>query len=191
LIDSILDISRMESGEKIVLQPKETDLRLLIGAVVPVFEPIIKEKGITLSIHINESPLTVCADEDRTKQIVINLLLNAVKFTEKGGINIHAGLSAKDVKKGTPSFAEVCIEDTGIGIREEDLIHIFDKFTQVDASINRKYEGTGLGLNIVKRLVELHNGEVRVESVYGEGSKFCFTLPLKREVFEATRSNIS
>jgi signal transduction histidine kinase len=181
VIDNIIDVSKMEAGEKVSLQPKEVDLKSLIESVVPVFEPIIKEKGLTLSITIDESPLTVYADEDRTEQIVINLLSNAVKFTEKGGITVRAGLSQKDVKKVVPFFAEVCIEDTGIGIKEEDIVHIFDKFTQADAFINRKYEGTGLGLNIVKRLVELHGGEVWVRSVYGEGSRFCFTLPSSRK----------
>ena len=187
LIDNILDVSKMESGAKIALQPKEIDLKSLIGSVVPVFEPVIKEKGLILTVNIDESLLPVYADEDRTKQIMANLLSNAVKFTEKGGITIRAGLTEKGVNTGMqPSFAEVCVEDTGIGIREEDLIHIFDRFTQVDASINRRYEGTGLGLNIVKRLVELQKGEVWVKSIYGEGSKFCFTLPLNRKIFEAT-----
>jgi len=181
LINNILDISKMEAGEKITLRREEIDFKLLIESIDIVFEPIIKQKGLTFITDIDENLPPVYADKDRITQILTNLLSNAVKFTEKGGITIRAKLSEKGNKTGEiSSFAEVCVEDTGIGIKDEDVVKIFDKFTQVDVSIHRKYEGTGLGLNIVKRLVELHNGEIRVTSIYGEGSKFCFTIPLKK-----------
>jgi len=181
LINDILDVSKMESGEKITLDPKEIDLKLLIESIASGFEPVMKQKGLTFTINIDDDLPPVYVDEDRTKQIMINLLSNAVKFAEKGGVTIKARLSDKRIEPGKPpSFSEVCVEDTGIGIKEEDISHIFENFTQVDGSINRKYEGTGLGLNIVKRLVELHKGEIWVTTKYGEGSKFCFTLPLKR-----------
>jgi signal transduction histidine kinase len=183
LINNILDISKMETGEKITLRREEIDFKLLIESIDIVFKPIIKQKGLTFITDIDENLPPIYADKDRITQILTNLLSNAVKFTEKGGITIHAKLSEKGIKTGEiSSFAEVCVEDTGIGIKEEDVINIFDKFTQVDVSIHRKYEGTGLGLNIVKRLVELHNGEIWVTSTYGEGSKFCFTLPLKKDL---------
>jgi len=120
---------------------------------------------------------------------LINLVSNAVKFTHRGGITISAKLSTVNIKPGEiPIFAEVCVEDTGIGIKEEDLKKIFDKFVQVDPTLRREYEGTGLGLSIVKGYVELHKGELWVISKYGEGSKFCFTLPSKKEVFEISKA---
>jgi signal transduction histidine kinase len=181
LINNILDVSKIESGEKIQLQPKEFNIKLLIESVVSTFEPIIKQKNLNLTVNINENLPPIYADEDRIQQIVINLLSNAIKFTHKGSINIDVKLSVKGIKQGeTPLFAEICITDTGIGIKEEDINKIFDKFVQVDSSLNRQYEGTGLGLNIVKKLIEIHGGEIWVMSKYGEGSTFCFTLPLKR-----------
>jgi signal transduction histidine kinase len=182
LINNVLDISRMEAGEKITLRQEEIDIKSLIESIDIVFEPIIKQKGLTFIKAIDENLPPIYADKDRITQILMNLLSNAVKFTENGGITVRAKPSEKGIKTGMKSsFAEFCIEDTGIGIKEEDVINIFDKFTQADVSIHRKYEGTGLGLNIVKRLVELHDGEIWVTSTYGEGSKFYFTLPLKKE----------
>jgi len=162
---------------------KEINLKLLIESVVSVFEFIIKQKGLTCTVNIYENLPPIYADEERIKKILTSLLSNAVKFTEKGGVSINAKLSEKGIKRAEPPiFAEVCVEDTGIGIKKEEIIKIFDKFAQVEASINRQYEGTGLGLNIVKRLVELHKGKIWVTSTYGKGSKFCFTLPLKKSL---------
>ena len=184
LINDVLDISKIESG-KIELQPKEIYLKLLIDSVIPTFEPMIKQKGLTFTINLNENLLPVYGDEDKVKQIFINLLSNAVKFTHQGGITISAKPSERGIKPGeSPLFVEVCVEDTGIGIKDEDIGKIFGKFTQVDVSIIRQYEGTGLGLNIARGLVALHKGLIWVTSKYGEGSKFCFTLPLKKEILE-------
>lgn len=184
LINDVLDISKIESG-KIELQPKEIYLKLLIDSVIPTFEPMIKQKGLTFTINLNENLLPVYGDEDKVKQIFINLLSNAVKFTQQGGITISAKPSERGIKHGeSPLFVEVCVEDTGIGIKDEDIGKIFGKFTQVDVSTIRQYEGTGLGLNIARGLVALHKGLIWVTSKYGEGSKFCFTLPLKKEIFE-------
>ncbi len=184
LINDVLDISKIESG-KIELQPKEIYLKLLIDSVIPTFEPMIKQKGLTFTINLNENLLPVYGDEDKVKQIFINLLSNAVKFTHQGGITISAKPSERGIKPGeSPIFVEVCVEDTGIGIKDEDIGKIFGKFTQVDVSTIRQYEGTGLGLNIARGLVALHKGLIWVTSKYGEGSKFCFTLPLKKEILE-------
>jgi len=178
LINNVLDVSKMESGERIQLQLKEFDLKVLIESVVSTFNPIIKQKSLNLTVNIDENLPPIYADEDRIEQTVINLLSNAVKFTDKGSITIDVRLSIRGIKQGeTPIFADICITDTGIGIKEEDINKIFDKFTQVDSSLNRQYEGTGLGLNIVKKLVEINGGEIWVTSKYGEGSTFCFTLP--------------
>ncbi len=184
LINDVLDVSKMESG-KVGLEVKELDLRWLVDSVIPMFEPLINQKGISLSVKTDEGLPIIYGDEERIKQILINLLSNAVKFTHKGEITISARLSDSGIKPGEPAiFEEVCIEDTGIGIKEEDLGRIFDKFVQVDPSTVRLYEGTGLGLSIVRGLVLLHKGKIWVESKYGEGSRFCFTLPIKKEIYE-------
>jgi len=184
LINDVLDVSKIESG-KIELQLRELDLKLLIESVIPTFEPMIKQKRITFRIDLDENLPQVYGDEDKVRQIFINLLSNSVKFTQHGGITISAKPSERGIKPGeSPLFLEICIEDTGIGIKDEDIGKIFDKFTQVDISTIRQYEGTGLGLNIARGLVALHKGLIWVTSKYGEGSKFCFTLPLKKEILE-------
>jgi CheY-like chemotaxis protein len=127
----------------------------------------------------------IYGDEDRIREIFINLLSNAVKFTQKGGITISAKLSERAVKPGEPPmFMEICVEDTGIGIKEEDIGKIFDKFVQADLTTVRQYEGTGLGLSIARGLVSLHKGIIWATSKVGEGSRFCFTLPLIKEILE-------
>jgi signal transduction histidine kinase/CheY-like chemotaxis protein len=184
LINDVLDISKIEAG-KVELDIKELDLKWLIDSVIPTFEPLIKQKGLTLTVNIDAGLPLIYGDEERIKQILINLLSNAAKFTHQGGITISAKLSERGVKPGEPSiFAEVCVEDTGIGIKEEDLGKIFDKFVQVDLTTVREYEGTGLGLSITRGLVSLHKGMIWATSKYGEGSRFCFTLPLKKEILE-------
>ncbi len=184
LINDVLDISKIESG-KMKLSPKEIDIKWLIESVLPTFEPLIQQKNLSLSINIPETMPLIYGDEDKIKQILINLLSNAIKFTHKGGININAKISERGVKAGAePLFAEICIEDTGIGIKEEDIGKIFDKFVQVDLTTVRQYEGTGLGLSIARGLVSLHKGMIWATSKIGEGSKFCFTIPIKKEVLE-------
>ena len=184
LINDVLDISKIESG-KVELEIKELDLRWLIESVIPTFEPFMKQKGLTLTINIAEGLPLIYGDGERIKQILINLLSNAVKFTHEGGITISAKLSERGVGHGeAPIFAEICVEDTGIGIKEEDVGRIFDKFVQVDLTMMRQYEGTGLGLSITRGLVSLHKGMIWVTSEYGKGSRFCFTLPLKKEILE-------
>lgn len=176
LIDDILSMSRIESA-KVRLAIKEIDVKELIAALVPMFEPLARQKGLTLTVDVEDDLPSACGDEDKIKQVLINLLSNAVKFTHKGGVSVRARS-----KGGPPLFMEVCVEDTGIGIKEEDLKKIFAKFYQVDFTLVRKYEGAGIGLSVAKGLVEMHKGEIWATSKFGEGSKFCFTLPLKREM---------
>jgi signal transduction histidine kinase len=184
LINDVLDISKIEAG-KVELEIKELDLRWLIDSVITTFETITKQKGLTITVKIDEGFPLIYGDEDRIKQILINLLSNAVKFTHQGGITISAKLSERGIKPGEPPiFTEVCVEDTGIGINEEDISRIFDKFVQVDLTTIRQYEGTGLGLSITRGLVSLHKGVIWVTSKSEEGSKFYFTLPLKKEILE-------
>lgn len=184
LINDVLDISKIESG-KMKLSPKEIDVKWLIDTVLPTFEPLIKQKNLTLNINIEEGLPLIYGDEDKIKQVLINLLSNALKFTHKGSITISARTSERGFRAGEePIFAEICVEDTGIGIKEEDIGKIFDKFVQVDLTTVRQYEGTGLGLSIARGLVALHKGMIWVTSKPGEGSKFCFTIPLKKEILE-------
>lgn len=184
LINDILDVSKIESG-KIELETKELNLKWLIESIIPTFEPLMTQKGLILTINFDEKLPPVYGDEDKVKQVFINLVSNAVKFTHHGGIIISAKPSERGIKPGElPIFTEICVEDTGIGIKDEDLGKIFDKFTQVDISAIRQYEGTGLGLSIARGLVAMHKGVIWVTSKYGEGSKFCFTLPLKKEILE-------
>lgn len=186
LINDVLDISKIESG-KMKLSPKEIDLKWIIESVTPTFEPLMKKKGITLTINIAEGLPLIFGDEDKVKQILINLLSNAIKFTNKGGITIKARISERGINPGEPPvFAEICVEDTGIGIKEEDLNKIFDKFVQADLTTVRQYEGTGLGLSIARGLAALHKGMIWVTSTYGKGSTFCFTIPLHKELLEKT-----
>jgi len=184
LINDVLDISKIESG-KIELRTGELDLKELIDGIMVTFEPLIAKKGLTFSINIENGAEKLYADYDKAKQILINLISNAVKFTHQGGITINARVSerGKD-REGNPQFIEISVADTGIGIKREDLDRIFDKFAQADISTTRQYEGTGLGLSIVRGLVALHKGMVWVESEVGKGSTFYVLLPFKREVFE-------
>ncbi len=184
LIDDTLNISKIESA-KVALEVKDLNMKWLIDSLIPTFEPLIKQKGLTLTINLDKNLPIVYGDEGKIKQILVNLLSNAVKFTRKGGITITTGPQEHGVKPGgQPQFMEICIEDTGIGIKEDDINKIFDKFVQIDFAYKRQYEGAGLGLSIVKGLVKLHRGNIWVTSVFGEGSKFCFTLPLKKEILE-------
>ena len=184
LINDVLDISKIEAG-KMKINPKELDLRWLIESATPTLEPQIRMKGITLTVNVPDELPHVYGDEARLKEVLINLLSNAIKFTHEGGITISAKLSERGVKPGeAPLFMEICVADTGIGIREEDVGKIFDKFVQADLTTIRQYEGTGLGLSIARGLISLHKGMIWVTSKLEEGSTFCFTLPLKKEMLE-------
>jgi signal transduction histidine kinase/DNA-binding response OmpR family regulator len=186
LINDVLDISKIEAG-KMKINPKELDLQWLVTSITPTFEPQMKKKGIALSVDIPEGLPFVYGDEDRVKEILINLLSNAIKFTHEGGITISARISERGVKPGDPPlFMEICVQDTGIGISDDDVGKIFDKFVQADLTTVRQYEGTGLGLSIARGLVSLHKGIIWVTSKKGQGSRFCFTLPIKKEILEKT-----
>ncbi len=184
LINDVLDISKIEAG-KMKINPKEIDLKWLVASATTAFEPQMKMKGIDLTVDIPEDLPLIYGDEDRVKEILINLLSNAIKFTQKGGITISARISERGIKPGEePLFMEISVADTGIGIKEEDVTKIFDKFVQADLTTVRQYEGTGLGLSIARGLVSLHKGIIWVNSKVGEGSTFCFTLPIKKSILD-------
>lgn len=174
LINEILDMSRIESG-RVELDLSEVDLKDIIEKTVSTLEPMINKKALTIDTDFDERLPLAYADPDRVRQVVTNLLHNAIKFTSEGSVTLSVRPSQ------TPKFVEVCISDTGMGIREEDLDKLFDMFAPLDISATRPHGGVGLGLSICKRLVEMQGGNIWVESKYGEGSKFYFTLPVKEE----------
>ncbi len=173
LIEDILDLSKIEAGE-MQLESIPFDLRSLVVKVSAVLKSKAAQKGISLSVsYPDELPSTFLGDVTRVRQIVMNLAGNAIKFTEKGGVAIS-------VKPGQLLSGSVRVEvaDTGIGIPSESLKTIFEKFRQADSSTTRKYGGSGLGLSICKKLVEMMGGCISAESVLGEGSTFFFEMPL-------------
>ena len=172
IINDILDVSQMEAG-KLKLTEGAFNLRTTINDAVKLLQPKALEKDLTLAVQIDpELPALVNGDADRIRQIVVNLVGNAVKFTETGtvAVMVEAGEGADDIK--------VSVVDTGIGIAEDKVDILFNRFAQADGSSTRKYGGTGLGLAICKELVEAMGGEIGVETVLGEGSKFWTTIPM-------------
>jgi len=172
LINDVLDISKIEA-DQIMLVTEEFDLCASIMSSVEKVKHPADKKGLKLITDLQPEKLTISSDRRRVEQILINLLNNAVKFTEEGSVTIKSRVIDGRVK--------VSITDTGIGIREEDLQTLFKPFRQVDTGITRQYEGTGLGLSICKRLVDLLGGSISVTSEPGKGSTFAFDLPLSKE----------
>jgi signal transduction histidine kinase/serine phosphatase RsbU (regulator of sigma subunit) len=168
LINDILDYSKMRNGE-LELNRKPLELKSIIDTVIELSRPLAGDKDLTLVNTIEENSTYVHADENRLEQILLNLLGNAIKFTHTGSIRF----SASNIE----DFVEISVEDTGIGIPASALDRIFVSFEQVDGSISRMYGGTGIGLSITKKLVELHGGTISVKSELGKGSIFSFTLP--------------
>jgi len=168
MINDILDLAKVEAGAmELTLEP--CDLGVLIDEVVRVARGIARRKGIELKADVEPRPLEVTVDALKIKQVLYNLLSNAVKFTGTGG---RVCVEARPKKE----TVEVRVSDTGIGIAPEDLVTIFEEFRQVDSALTRQHEGTGLGLALTRRLVELHGGEITVESQPGKGSTFTVTL---------------
>jgi signal transduction histidine kinase len=182
LIDDILNISKIQSA-KMQLTVEGIAVKESIDSALHDFEPLIHQKGLTLAVDLPENLPVVYGDKEKVRHILINLLSNAVKFTHRGRITVTARLSEQGIKPGEePQFMEICIGDTGIGMKQEDTDKIFDMFRQIDFTLARQYEGAGLGLSVVRGLVTLHKGAIGVTSVLGKGSTFCFTLPLKKEI---------
>jgi PAS domain S-box-containing protein len=172
LINDILDLSKIESG-KMELHYDDFFVYEAFRNVQHIILPLAKKKNIRLEFSIEPDTLTLHADKSRFKQILYNLASNAVKFTpEKGSVKIEA--------RKTDHAVEVDVIDSGIGIPEEQLKNLFIPFNQLDSTDSRTYEGTGLGLSLVKKFVELHGGNVSVKSEIGKGSTFSFWIPLQR-----------
>jgi signal transduction histidine kinase/CheY-like chemotaxis protein/uncharacterized protein YigA (DUF484 family) len=175
MINEILDLSKIDAG-KMELQIEEVNLADVINSAITNTSGLVKDKPIELIQKIPANLPTVKADEIRINQVLINLISNAVKFTEKGSITIEASVSKSPEKEAE---IMITVADTGIGIAPEDQTKLFQRFSQVDDSPTRKTGGTGLGLSICRSLVELHGGRIGLlSSQVGKGSVFYFTLPL-------------
>jgi two-component system sensor histidine kinase ChiS len=171
LIGDILDMSKIEAG-RMELRYEEVDLRQIAHDILATAKPLAQEKNLDLILELEDAVQTIDADRTRMRQVLWNIMGNAIKFTQKGSVTL-AMESQEDMVK-------ISIRDTGIGIKPEDMGVVFEQFRQVDGSLNRSVGGTGLGMPISKKLVELHGGEIGVESIPGQGSTFWFTLPLER-----------
>jgi signal transduction histidine kinase len=169
LINDILDLSKIEAG-RMELEPTDFDLPAAIENAVTLVRERAGRRGIALHQAADERLGQIRGDERKIKQVLLNLLSNALKFTPEGGrIDVRAGVM--------DGMAEVSVADTGIGIAPEDQDAVFEEFRQVGTAA-RKVEGTGLGLALSRKFIELHGGKIRVESEVGAGSTFTFTLPL-------------
>ena len=179
LINNILDLSKIEAG-KMELSLESVNLVDIAKTVMSTAIALVKDKQIKLEQDVPADLPTVTADQTRVRQIILNLVSNAAKFTEKGFIRLSM--------VPTPQEVMISVTDSGIGIPEDKLGHIFEEFTQVDASTTRKYGGTGLGLAITRSFVEMHKGRIWVESRLGAGATFTFTLPREQPEPEPTIS---
>ncbi len=188
LINDILDFSKIEAG-KLTVESLPVDLRQAVEEVGEFLSQRADEKGLDLALGFDASlPGQLVGDPSRVRQVLLNLVGNAIKFTERGHILVELGMAdvmaqrhpGVPVSMGAPAVM-VCVSDTGIGIPADKQASLFDKFTQADSSTTRKYGGTGLGLAISKRLTELMGGAMGFVSAPGKGSTFWFTLPVGRE----------
>ncbi|MBZ0180599.1 MAG: PAS domain S-box protein [Melioribacteraceae bacterium] len=176
LINDVLDISKIEAGE-LVVQLNEFDFKQSLRKVISIVEPLAEKKFLEIRVNIDPKISSIVSDGRRVEQIFLNLLNNAIKFTEEGYIEI-----CSELKNGC---VVTSVKDTGVGIKPEDLAKLFKPFSQIDTGITRTHEGTGLGLSICKKLLEKLNGKIKVESEYNSGSTFIVELPLNGEKNES------
>jgi signal transduction histidine kinase/CheY-like chemotaxis protein len=169
LINSILDMSKIEAG-KIELTFEEVSLHDILEAVIGTTRALVKDRPIELRTQVPRDLPTVWADTQRVRQVLLNLMSNAAKFTEEGSISLKA--------EAGKEYVTLSVADTGIGINPEAQSRLFIPFQQVDGSTTRRAGGTGLGLAISRSFVEMHGGDIQVESEPGQGSTFSFTLPI-------------
>ncbi len=193
LINGILDLSKIEAG-RMVLSLAATDLREAITGAVADTASLRSAKRQEVWLELDDQPLNVVADGVRVRQVLFNLLSNASKFTGEGGTIILTALSTRaplappadragdDRKLVTQDVVWVSVADTGIGIASQDMVKLFQEFSQVDSSASRQAQGTGLGLALSKKLVEMHGGTIGAESLPGRGSTFWFILPAEGPV---------
>jgi len=175
VINDILDFSKIEA-RKLTLESLNFDLRQVLESVMDIHRLQTSAKSLAFDLHVDEEvPAVLVGDPSRLKQVLINLISNAVKFTERGGITVSVSLSGDAGRKDGGVVLEFAVADTGIGIPADKQLDVFESFLQADETITRKHGGTGLGLAICKLLVELMNGRMHLSSTEGEGSTFSFT----------------
>jgi signal transduction histidine kinase len=186
LINDILDLSKVEAG-RLDFQPADVDIKALLEESLTLIKEKAVKHNIDLSLDVNGVPERIRADERKLKQIMYNLLSNAVKFTPEGGDICIRSVLISESNVVTPmspdpsckEFIEISVMDSGVGIRPDYLESIFKPFEQVDHSVGKKYQGTGLGLSLTRSLVELHGGKIWAESEGEEqGSVFRFVIPI-------------
>ncbi|HEY1408863.1 MAG TPA: ATP-binding protein, partial [Promineifilum sp.] len=172
IIGDILDMSRIEAG-RMELIHEPFDVRRMVSELVATAAPLAEQKGITLQLEVDAEDTVLNADRTRIRQILWNIVGNAIKFTDQGSITLTVDKPDEDLR--------FRVADTGIGIEPDSLSLIFDHFSQIEPGNRESTGGTGLGLSISKRLVELHGGQIMVESEPGRGSTFTFTIPDQQE----------
>ena len=171
LINDILDLTRIEAG-KLELNLEPVELRSVLISVISVVKPRARDKKIQITTFLPTDLPTLHADPAKLGQILLNLLTNAIKYTHETG---KVGIEARALPAG---IVEIRVTDTGIGISQEDISRVFERFTQIDSSSTRNQGGTGLGLAITRDLIELHGGTIKVQSQLGKGTSFTFTIPM-------------
>jgi signal transduction histidine kinase len=183
LLNDILDLSKIEAG-KMTLEKLPFDLRTLVADCIQANQPKAAENSVQLRAEVSpEVPRQIMGDPLRMRQIIANLVSNAVKFTEHGSVTVRVDGEFTGAGKFT---LRISVEDSGTGIPADQLLCIFEKFTQADGSVSRRFGGTGLGLAITRSLVELHGGDIQVQSELGRGSTFAVTLKCEADATSDT-----
>ncbi len=186
IINDILDLSKVEAG-KMEMVNDDYYVQILVQDTVNMIKLAAAQKGLKVNVDLaQDMPYQLNGDEGRIRQVLINILNNAIKFTRQGSVSMRVSGAYMDDESYKMCFE---IQDTGIGIKEEDMEHIYESFQQLDMNINRKVEGTGLGLAITKNLVQLMDGDIQVESEYGKGTTFRITIVQKVVTKETIKDN--
>ena len=181
LVNDFLDLSRIES-QRMEIFPAEYKTRNMIAELVDMMRVGMQEKGLEFFVEVDENlPSELLGDEKRIKQILINILANAVKYTNEGSVTLTASGEKID---DTHISLKISVADTGIGIRKEDIPHLYETFSRIDEKNNIRVEGTGLGLSVAKQLLDLMGGEITVDSIYTKGT--VFTIELVQEIVDET-----
>lgn len=178
-INDIIDVSRIEAGD-VVIETSRFSLKDLIYSSEAIFKEKAKNHNIELTYSVAEGLDVITGDQRKFKQILVNLISNAIKFTPDGGkVNVTARKVLNSCGNKELEFIEISVEDTGIGIAEEDKKRLFKPFEQLESPYQKRYEGTGLGLFLIKRIVEMMGGRIIVQSEKEKGSRFTIVIPLK------------